>query len=99
MNPKRRKSVGAEFNYKPWKVVFCESMDTSAGECADGPRMIFLGEDVSRDNRFSTALHEGLHACFPYLDENTIKRAEENLVAYLEVLKKSGYLVKNKKES
>ncbi len=94
MKPKRRKPVKVEFNNKPWKVIFCESMEGIAGECAEGPRVIYLGEDLSDIDRFATALHEGLHACFPYINEECIGFAEDDIMKLFKTLKRNKYLRK-----
>lgn len=75
-----------EFNGEPWEVEV-RPLHTNNGETYCGPNKITLDSYVRADLFLYVSLHEGIHACFPWLTESAVEEAAQSLGDLMNKLK------------
>ena len=75
------------FNSEPWDITV-RPLHANNGETYEGAGRMVLDSYVRADLFLYVALHEGLHACFPWLTEAAIEEAAQSLG---DLMKKLGF--------
>jgi hypothetical protein len=75
-----------QLHSEQWTVRYAR-MRTKWGECNLSDRIITIDPGTRKDHRErEIAIHEAMHALFPYLDEEVIAAAAVDLDDFLETL-------------
>ena len=82
-NPKRRSPFYHYFRGKRYRTRWAHLAKNKDADWNDDSREIRLGRHLFGDLLMRSALHEGLHACLPDLDEDAVVETEASLWDYL----------------
>lgn len=77
-----------KFNGKPWRIrhvhkIRYKGIRRLVGLCVWSKREILIKIGEPERDTLGTTIHEGLHACFPWLDEDAVIAAEKSLQTLL----------------
>ena len=69
------------FRHKRYKVLRARSYE--CGKCNFTDRTVALNPEVNGRLALDTAIHEGVHACYPDMDEPAVTEAATDIAKFL----------------
>ena len=81
------KAIWATFLDKRWRVRYVPKIRHKGKECVGlcdwHNRELLLKIDQTERQELGTTIHESLHGCFPWLDEDAVLQSEESIADLL----------------
>lgn len=69
------------FRHKRYEVVKVKNYE--AGKCNFTDHKLALNPDINGRMALDTAIHEGIHACYPDMDEPAVESAATDIAKFL----------------
>ena len=75
-----------KFNNEWWNVIVQKLDRLELGDADYDHRQIRIDESLTGDKLFTTAIHEGIHAQYPFLVESEVERGGVEMAEFIKLL-------------